>query len=206
MDIHGILVQLPLPKGLNTNKIIKTIDPQKDVDGFHPQNVKKLLCQNKAIISPVFSAIIKFLEIIPCVIAKQKKNKILIIGKNKIFVEPLKCLLEKLKFNVSTYFYTSNELPELKKITQQADILIVAIGKPNFITAEIVKKGSVVIDVGYNFIKDKSVGDVDFKNVFKKVKAITPVPGGIGPLTVAFLLKNCYEMSQKKLTNFKKYV
>ncbi|MEK7167365.1 MAG: tetrahydrofolate dehydrogenase/cyclohydrolase catalytic domain-containing protein [Patescibacteria group bacterium] len=191
-NIHGILVQLPLPQKFNVNKIIKTINPKKDVDGFHPQNIKKILSNQKAIIPPVFKAIIKFLEIIPLSILKQKKNKVLIIGKNKIFIEPLKYLLEKLGFNANVYFYTKNKEQELKKISKQADILIVALGKPKFITAQMIKKDSIIIDVGYNFIKNKSIGDVDFKNVSKKAKFITPVPGGIGPLTVAFLLQNCY--------------
>ncbi|MFH1838024.1 MAG: tetrahydrofolate dehydrogenase/cyclohydrolase catalytic domain-containing protein [Candidatus Kuenenbacteria bacterium] len=198
-DIHGILVQVPLPKGLNTNKIIETIDPKKDADGFHPQNIKKLLLKNETIVSPVFRAIIKFLEILPKTILKQKKNKVLIIGKNKIFVEPLKSFLEKFKLNANIFFYKKNKIQELKKISAQADILIIVIGEPNFIMTEMVKKESIIIDVGYNFIKNKSVGDVDFENVFKKVKFITPVPGGIGPLTVAFLLKNCYELAQKSL-------
>lgn len=191
-NIHGILVQLPLPAGLNANKIIKTIEFKKDVDGFHPQNIK-----NKTIISPVFKAIIKFLEILPSIVVKQKK--VLIIGKNKVFIEPLKYLLKKIGLNASVYFYSKNyKIEELKKISGRADILIVAIGKPKFITVEMIKKGSIIIDVGYNFIKNKTVGDVDFENVFKKAKFITPVPGGIGPLTVAFLLKNCYEMSTDK--------
>ncbi|PKL72073.1 bifunctional methylenetetrahydrofolate dehydrogenase/methenyltetrahydrofolate cyclohydrolase [Candidatus Kuenenbacteria bacterium HGW-Kuenenbacteria-1] len=191
LDIHGILVQLPLPAELNTNKIIKTINPKKDVDGFHPQNIK-----NKIIISPVFKAIIEFLKIIPTSNLKQKK--VLIIAKNKIFTEPLKFLLKKLKLNIAIYFYSKNyKIQELKKISQQADILIIAIGKPKFITADMVKKDAVVIDIGYNLIKNKSVGDVDFENVFKKIRFITPVPGGIGPLTVAFLLENCYEIAIK---------
>ncbi len=198
--VHGILVQLPLPKGLNTNKIIKAIDPKKDVDGFHPENIKKILSREKAIIPPVFSAIIEFLKIIPARILKQKNNT-LIIGKNKIFVKSLKYLLEKLGLNVNIYFYTKDKSQELKKISQKADILIVVIGKSKFITEEMIKRNSIIIDVGYNFIKNKSTGDVDFENVFKKVAFITPVPGGIGPLTVAFLLKNCYETTINQ--NFK---
>ncbi|MEK9129902.1 MAG: bifunctional 5,10-methylenetetrahydrofolate dehydrogenase/5,10-methenyltetrahydrofolate cyclohydrolase [Patescibacteria group bacterium] len=191
-NVHGILVQLPLPCGLNTTKIIKAIDPKKDVDGFHPQNIKKILSEEKTIMPPVFNAIIKFLKIIPARILKQKNNA-LIIGKNKLFAKLLKHLLEKLELNVNIFFYTKNKSQKLKKISQKADILIVIVGKSKFITAEMIKTNSIIIDVGYNFIKNKSTGDVDFENIFKKAAFITPVPGGIGPLTVAFLLKNCYE-------------
>lgn len=192
--IHGILVQLPLPKGFDTQKIINAIDPAKDVDGFHPENVKLLISGKPRFISPPHAAIIALLNE-----ARRIKNKELrikdqgavIIANSRTFAEPLKILLEKK--GLKTDFYVRARTPNIKK----ADIIVVARGKPKFITAKMIKRGAIVIDVGTNRRRGKLVGDVDFEPVARIASAITPVPGGVGPMTVAMLLKNTVIAAKK---------
>lgn len=190
--INAILVQLPLPKGLDENKIIQSIDPAKDVDGFHPENLKKLLKGRPDVIPGLAQGIIKLIESTK---EELENKKTVIISNSRIFSKPLEKLLEDKKIKVESYLSKEKNLSA--KISQ-ADILIVAVGKKNFIKAKMVKEGCIVIDVGTNRVKDKVFGDVDFKNVFKKAAWITPVPGGVGPMTIAMLLKNTLELAKKQ--------
>jgi len=186
-NIDGILVQLPLPEKFDENKIISAIDPKKDVDGFHPENLQKLKQGKPEIISPAALGII---ELIKATEQPLENKNIVIICNSKIFSEPLVYLLEK-NNNVKTIASTHKDL---EQIAQTADILIVAIGKPEFIKKDCVKKGAIIIDVGINKLNDETVGDVDFFDVSEKAGFITPVPGGVGPMTVAMLLENVLKL------------
>ena len=172
--IHGIIVQLPLPKKFNSLKITRSISPQKDIDGFHPRT---------KFISPVYQAILKLFSFYKI---KIKNKKIIILANSSIFAEPLQKILKKSGGKVKIILKTKYDRESLKK----ADILITALGKPKFLKGEMIKKGAVIIDVGYSRIKKKAVGDVDFESCAKFASAISPVPGGVGPLTVAYLMKN----------------
>jgi len=187
----AILIQLPLPKHLNTDKIIKALDPKKDVDGFHPQNIENLL-KGKSNFTPGLALGIS--KLIESTKEKLKNKKAIIIAKNDILYKPLAKLLQDKGIEVEIV------KPKDKKIKEKsslADILIVAYGKPFFITADMVKKDSIIIDIGTNKIDNRYVvGDVDYSAVFSKVGHITPVPGGVGPMTVAMLLYNTLELSK----------
>jgi methylenetetrahydrofolate dehydrogenase (NADP+) / methenyltetrahydrofolate cyclohydrolase len=190
-DVNGILVQLPLPERYNTDKIIGAIDPQKDVDGFHPATLKSLKANKPAIVSPLALGVDEMLK----EVKELPENKtITILCNHKVFAEPFIYLYgKKNKLNVLT--------PADKKIKEtchEADILIVAIGKPKFIKNDFIKKDAIVIDIGINKVKDKTVGDVDFDNAMLKAKYITPVPGGVGPMTIAMLLENTYQLFLKQ--------
>jgi methylenetetrahydrofolate dehydrogenase (NADP+)/methenyltetrahydrofolate cyclohydrolase len=189
-SIHAILVQLPLPKHLNSNAIIEKILPQKDVDGFHPLNVGKLWIGLEPYSIPCTPyGIIKLLE--ENNISVAGKNAV-IIGRSNIVGKPMASLLLDKNATVTV---CHSKTANLKKIASQADILVSAIGKSNFVTEDFVKEGAVVIDVGINRTSDgKLVGDVDFKNVEHKASYITPVPGGVGPMTIAMLLYNALEL------------
>ena len=193
--IDGILIQLPLPKGFNTNKIIKAINPAKDVDCFHPENLKIILktCNHNHILSPVFSAILEMLANINC----QLKNKqICIIANSDIFGKSLAKILVCRGAGTKTVKANDKNLGEK---TAQADILITAVGKPKFIKKNMIKKDAIVIDIGITKKEGKICGDVDFNNVKDKVSYITPVPGGVGPLTIAMLFKNTLELYKNNL-------
>lgn len=187
-DVNGILVQLPLPAHMNEDKVIETIDKTKDVDGFHPSNVGALSIGKKGFISCTPYGIIQLL----------KRSKIdiegkecVIVGRSNIVGKPMAMLL--LREN-ATVTIAHSRTKDLKEVTRRADILIAAIGKPKFITADYVKEGAVIIDVGINRDENnKLCGDVDFEDVVDKVSAITPVPGGVGPMTIAMLMNNCLE-------------
>ena len=195
-SIHGILVQLPLPVHINEHRVMNCIAPEKDVDGFHPVNVDALYTN-------------KHDGIIPCtpkgIIHLLKENNIEIAGKHAVVIGrsnivglPIaKLLLD----NNATVTVCHSQTKDLAKITSEADILVVAIGKPKFITADMIKPGAVVIDVGVNRVDGKLVGDVDFDNVEYKVKAITPVPGGVGPMTITCLMENTIECFLKQHMN-----
>lgn len=184
--VNAILVQLPLPKHINTYDIIEKILPEKDVDGFHPLNVGKLtIGLSPSAISCTPAGIVKLLE--EYNIELDGKNAV-IAGRSNIVGKPLSLLL--LEKN-ATVTICHSRTKNLKELASQADILIAAIGKPKFITQDFVKKGAVVIDVGINRDENgKLVGDVDFANVEPKASYITPVPGGVGPMTIAMLLQN----------------
>jgi methylenetetrahydrofolate dehydrogenase (NADP+)/methenyltetrahydrofolate cyclohydrolase len=188
-EIDGILVQLPLPKKFNTDKIIKAINYRKDVDCFHPDNQGK--AQNK-IISPVYGAV---MEILKEVDFDVKDKKVLIISNSEIFGKNLEKILNNRKAEVKTVL--SNN-PGLKKEISKADLLITATGKPHFIKKEMLKDGAGVIDIGISRKGKKLKGDVDPYHLGEKACFYTPVPGGIGPMTVAFLLKNTLELFKIK--------
>ena len=177
-DIHGILVQLPLPAGHDTDKIIAEIDPKKDVDGFHPENLERLKNGKPAMVSAVALAVMKLIG--------ETRGGSAVIVSSDLFASPLVILLKE-KNILSTVVHL--DALDAEK-TKAADILIVAAGKPNLITADHVKPGSIVIDVGTTKVDGKLLGDVDHTSVKPIAGALTPVPGGVGPMTVAMLLVN----------------
>ena len=189
--VNGILVQLPLPSHIDEDRIIRTISPDKDVDGFLPVSVGRLWIGEKGFLSCTPAGIIQLLKRSNIEIAG--KNCV-IIGRSNIVGKPMAALL--LREN-GTVTITHSKTKDLQKITKTADILIVAIGKERFITSDYVKEGAVVIDVGMHRDSENHLcGDVDFKDVEPKVSAITPVPGGVGPMTIAMLMNNCVETAR----------
>ena len=184
-DIHGILLQSPIPKHLNINKAFNKIDYKKDVDGFHPINVGKLVIGEDSFISCTPYGVIKMLE--EYGIEIEGKNAV-VIGRSNIVGKPLaQCLLAKNATVTICHSRTKN----IHQITNNADILVAALGRPKYVKDSMVKDGAVVIDVGINRNDDgKIVGDVDFESVSKKASYITPVPGGVGPMTIAMLMNN----------------
>lgn len=187
-SVHGILVQLPVPKHIVEDHIIKAIDPRKDVDGFHPMNVGALTIGERGFVSCTPAGIIQLLK--RSNIEIEGKNCV-VIGRSNIVGKPMALLM--LREN-ATVTIAHSRTKNLKEICKNADILIVAIGKPKFITSEYVKEGAVVIDVGiHRNEENKLCGDVDYEDVAKHTAAITPVPGGVGPMTIAMLMHNCVE-------------
>ena len=184
-EVNGILLQSPIPNHLDINEAFRKISPEKDVDGFHPVNVGKLALGQDTFISCTPYGIIKILEDYD--IKKEKKNAV-VIGRSNIVGKPMsQCLLNK----NATVTICHSKTKNLSDITKKADILVAAIGKPNFVTEDMVKPGAVIIDVGINRMEDgKLKGDVDFEEVSKKASYITPVPGGVGPMTIAMLMTN----------------
>lgn len=187
-DVNGILVQLPLPSHINEDFVIKTIAPEKDVDGFHPQSVGALSIGQKGFVSCTPAGVIELLKRSNIEIAGKE---CVVVGRSNIVGKPMALLM--LREN-ATVTICHSRTKDLKEVTKRADILIVALGKPRFITSEYVKDGAVVIDVGiHRDENNKLCGDVDFADVKGKVEAITPVPGGVGPMTIAMLMNNCIE-------------
>ncbi len=187
-DVNGILVQLPLPSHIDEDTVIKAIDPKKDVDGFHPQSVGALCIGQKGFVSCTPAGIIQLLKRSGVSI---EGKECVVLGRSNIVGKPMSILL--LREN-ATVTIAHSRTKNLKEVTGRADILIVAIGKPKMITREYVKEGAVVIDVGINRDENnKLCGDVDFEDVEPVCSAITPVPGGVGPMTIAMLLNNCIE-------------
>lgn len=187
-EVNGILVQLPLPKHIDEDKIIRTISPDKDVDGFHPVSVGRLWIGEKGFLSCTPAGIIQLLKRSGITI---EGKECVIIGRSNIVGKPMAALL--LREN-GTVTVTHSRTKNLKEVTKRADILIVAIGKKQFITSEYVKEGAVVIDVGMHRDENNHLcGDVDFADVEPHTSAITPVPGGVGPMTIAMLMNNCVE-------------
>ncbi|MCI7042638.1 MAG: bifunctional methylenetetrahydrofolate dehydrogenase/methenyltetrahydrofolate cyclohydrolase FolD [Lachnospiraceae bacterium] len=187
-DVNGILVQLPLPSHIDEDKVIKTIDPKKDVDGFHPQSVGALCIGQPGFVSCTPAGIIQLLKRSGIEIAGKE---CVILGRSNIVGKPMALLM--LREN-ATVTVAHSRTKDIKEVTKRADILIVAIGKPKMITRDYVKDGAVVIDVGINRDENnKLCGDVDFQDVEPVCSAITPVPGGVGPMTIAMLLHNCME-------------
>lgn len=185
-NINGILVQLPLPGHISEDKVIETIDPKKDVDGFHPMSVGALSIGKKGFISCTPYGIIELLKRMNIEI---DGKECVIVGRSNIVGKPMEMLMLRENATVTiAHSHTKN----LKEVAKRADILIVAIGKPKFITSEYIKEGAVVIDVGiHRNENNKMCGDVDFLDVAPHTSAITPVPGGVGPMTIAMLMKNC---------------
>jgi methylenetetrahydrofolate dehydrogenase (NADP+) / methenyltetrahydrofolate cyclohydrolase len=192
LKVHGILIQLPLPPHLNTKKITYAIDPSKDVDGFHPFNLGKMLIGDTDSFYPCTPLGIKIL-MEKAEIPTEKKH-VVICGRSNIVGKPLAALLvQNQKGCNATVTLTHSLTMNLPHYTREADILIVAVGKANFITKEMVKEGAVVIDVGINRINGNIVGDVAFNDLYPKVSKITPVPGGVGPMTIASLMSNTHK-------------
>ncbi len=186
--VNGILVQLPLPKHIDEEAVIKSIAPEKDVDGFHPETVGNMCIGSKGFLPCTPAGVIQLLKRSNIEI---EGKECVVIGRSNIVGKPMALLL--LREN-GTVTITHSRTKDLKEITKRADILVAAIGKPKFVTADYVKEGAVVIDVGIHRNADnKLCGDVDFDDVIHKVSAITPVPGGVGPMTIAMLMNNCVE-------------
>ncbi|WPQ62892.1 bifunctional methylenetetrahydrofolate dehydrogenase/methenyltetrahydrofolate cyclohydrolase FolD [Chitinophaga sancti] len=196
-DIDGILVQLPLPKHINEEVVINNIDPSKDVDGFHPVNVGKMVSGLPTFIPATPYGIMLMLEHYK---VPTKGKHAVVIGRSHIVGTPMSILLSRNTYPGNcTVTLTHSQTANLKEICLQADIIVAAIGRPNFVTADMVKEGAAIVDVGINRIADPSkksghrlVGDVNFDEVAEKCSYITPVPGGVGPMTIAALLKNTY--------------
>lgn len=187
-DVDGILVQLPLPEHMDEDKVIQTISPKKDVDGFHPQSVGALSIGQPGFVSCTPAGVIQLLKRSGVEI---EGKECVIVGRSNIVGKPMALLM--LREN-ATVTVCHSRTKDLKEVTRRADILIVAIGKPGFITKEYVKEGAVVIDVGIHRGADnKLCGDVNFEEVEPVASAITPVPGGVGPMTIAMLMNNCVE-------------
>lgn len=186
VDVNGILLQLPLPAHIDEDKMLLAIAPEKDVDGFHPMNVGALCIGRPGYVSCTPAGIIQLLKRSGIEIAGKE---CVIIGRSNIVGKPMAHLL--LAEN-ATVTVAHSKTKDLKAVASRADILVVAVGRPNMITADYVKEGAVVIDVGINRnAENKLCGDVDFASVAPKCSAITPVPGGVGPMTIAMLMKNC---------------
>ncbi|MBQ8776520.1 MAG: bifunctional methylenetetrahydrofolate dehydrogenase/methenyltetrahydrofolate cyclohydrolase FolD [Treponema sp.] len=199
-SVHGILVQLPLPKHINEDKVIMAICPEKDVDGFHPVSVGNMMIGRPGFLPCTPHGIIVLLEKMG--IETSGKHAV-VIGRSNIVGKPVSILLARKETNCTvTMCHTGTK--NMAEITKQADIVVVASGRPHTLTCEMVKEGAVVIDVGVNRIPDDSkksgfrlVGDSDFDDLVGKVSYITPVPGGVGPMTIAMLMQNTLESAQK---------
>ena len=185
-DVNGILVQLPLPKQIDEDAVIRAIDPKKDVDGFHPQSVGALCIGQPGFVSCTPAGIIQLLKRSGIEISGKE---CVVIGRSNIVGKPMALLL--LREN-GTVTVCHSRTKDLKEVAKRADILVVAVGKPKMITREYVKEGAVVIDVGiHRNENNKLCGDVDYEDVAPVCSAITPVPGGVGPMTIAMLMYNC---------------
>lgn len=187
-DIHGILVQLPLPETINEDKIIAAISPAKDVDGFHPVNAGKLFIGQKGLVPCTPKGCMELLREIAYDLTGKKA---VVVGRSNIVGKPMAALLLQANATVTVCHSRTKNLAEL---TREADVLVVAIGRANFIIGEMVKPGAVVLDVGMNRLADgKLAGDVEFSSVSQVAGWLTPVPGGVGPMTIAMLLSNTLE-------------
>jgi len=203
-DVDGFIVQLPLPKHIDVQKIINAINPAKDVDGFHPVNVGRMVLNEPSYIPATPYGIIQLLERYK--IETEGKNCV-VLGRSNIVGTPMSLLLSRNNTPGNcTVTLCHSKTQNLKEICAQADILVVAIGKPEFVTADMVKKGAVVIDVGIHRVpsdKTKSgfalIGDVKYEEVAPKCSAITPVPGGVGPMTITGLLLNTFKAAKKEI-------
>lgn len=195
---HGILVQLPLPKHIDEDKVIEAVSPKKDVDGFHPISVGNLVIGKPAFRSCTPAGI---QELLIRYKIETKGKHLVVLGRSNIVGKPItNIMLQKKEFANSIVTVCHSAAPDVSCYTKQADILVAAIGSAKFVKGDMVKEGVVVIDVGINRVEDSSakkgyrvVGDVDFEEVSKKASYLTPVPGGVGPMTIAMLLKNTYE-------------
>jgi methylenetetrahydrofolate dehydrogenase (NADP+) / methenyltetrahydrofolate cyclohydrolase len=202
-EIHGILVQLPLPKHINSEKVLRRIDPGKDVDGFHPMNVGKLVTGDKTAFRPATPYGVQQMLVRSGI--ETKGAHAVIVGRSNIVGRPMaNLLIQQGPGGDATVTVCHSRTRDLPAVTRSADILIAAIGKPEFVTADMVRPGAVVIDVGINRVDDASrsrgyrlVGDVAYEPVAQIASAITPVPGGVGPMTIAMLLQNTLQAMQQ---------
>ncbi|MBN1651531.1 MAG: bifunctional 5,10-methylenetetrahydrofolate dehydrogenase/5,10-methenyltetrahydrofolate cyclohydrolase [Bacteroidales bacterium] len=203
-EVDGFIVQLPLPKHINVERVINRIDYRKDVDGFHPMNVGKMVLGQASLVSATPQGILYLLETYKI---ETKGKNIVVLGRSNIVGTPMSILLSrKAAMGDATVTLCHSRTENLSEITQKADIIIAAIGQPEFLKADMVKKEVVIIDVGMHRIVDEKTekgyrltGDVDFKEVAKKASYITPVPGGVGPMTIAALLKNTLLAAKKEI-------
>ena len=193
-NIDGILVQLPLPKHIDTTRILELIDPAKDVDGFHPYNFGRLM-EGLDTFAPCTP--LGVMEMLAAYDIDPKGMDVCVVGASNIVGKPMAALLLNANATVDIcHIYTK----DLQSHTKKADMVVVGVGKPHLITADMVKEGAVVVDIGINKLPDgKLVGDVDFENVSKKASYITPVPGGVGPMTIAMLLKNTLKAAKQRI-------
>lgn len=198
-SIHGILVQLPLPKDINTTEVQKAVSPYKDVDGFNPENMGRLLIGEARFVPCTPLGVQELL--VRSGIEISGRN-VVIVGRSNIVGKPLAALLMQKKENAdATVTVCHSRSRNLQDITKRAEIVIVAIGKPEFLTADMVSDGVVVIDVGINRVEGRLVGDVDFSGVSQKVSYITKVPGGVGPMTIAMLMYNTVKAAKLTVSN-----
>lgn len=193
--VDGILVQLPLPKHIDEEKVIAAISPEKDVDGFHPENVARLWLNQPCILPCTPKGIIALLDKAGVEIAGKKA---VVVGRSNIVGKPVAKLLLDRNATVTIAHSRTQDLPA---VCREADILVAAVGRAQMITADYVKPGAAVIDVGINRVNDRLVGDVDFDSVAPVAGAITPVPGGVGPMTITMLMQNTIECFRKRQTN-----
>lgn len=191
-EINGILCQLPLPKHLDESQVINAILPEKDVDAFHPQNVGKIMLGEYDFVPCTPAGIMEMLDYCDVDIAGKT---CVVIGRSNIVGKPMSMLLLHKNGTVTV---CHSKTKNLKEVCKSADILVAAVGRPNFVTADMVKENAVVIDVGINRVDNKLIGDVDFENVKDKCSAITPVPGGVGPMTIAMLMQNTLTAAKKQ--------
>ena len=205
--VHGILVQLPLPKHIDSAKVLNAIDPAKDVDGFHPVNVGRLAVGDPDVLAPCTPAGV--IELLVRGGYETKGKRAVVVGRSNIVGKPVALLLMRnARGGNAIVTVAHSHAPDLGAITREADILIVAIGKPNLVTRDMVKPGAVVIDVGVNRVDDTSsakgyklVGDVAYDEVAEVAEAITPVPGGVGPMTITMLMRNTLDAARSQLAD-----
>lgn len=205
-DIDGFIIQLPLPKQIDTQKVLLAVNPDKDVDGFHPTNFGKMALDMTTFIPATPFGILELLDRYG--VETQGKHTV-VIGRSHIVGRPMSILMGRKGFpGNSTVTLTHSHTKNITQITSQADIIISALGVPNFLKAEMVKDDAVIIDVGITRVVDETsekgyyiTGDVDFENVSKKASYITPVPGGVGPMTIAMLLKNTLLARERQMLN-----
>jgi len=197
-EVHGILVQLPLPKHIDENKVIDAIDISKDVDGFHPLNIAYMHLGREAILPATPKGI---LTMIKSKNIELKGKDAIIIGRSNIVGKPVAMLLMK---EHATVQIAHSRTTNLKEKCLRSDIIVAAVGRPNTVTADMVKEGAVVIDVGVNRVDGKLCGDCDFENIKDKASFITPVPGGVGPMTITSLLQNTIECFERLMRNARK--
>ncbi len=204
MDIDGIIVQLPLPKHISEQKVIETIDPRKDVDGFHPINIGRMVIGLPTYVSATPAGII---ELIKRYNIETSGKDVVVIGRSNIVGKPISILLsQKADTGNATVTLTHSRTKNLKEVASKADIIIAALGQAEFLTADMVKEGAIVIDVGITRVKSdktksgwKLLGDVKFDEVSKKASYITPVPGGVGPMTIVSLLQNTLKSAKGEI-------
>ena len=200
-DVHGILIQLPLPKQIDSQKVLEAINPEKDVDGFHPRNVGKLVIGLDAPQPCTPAGVIEMLKYYDI---ETSGKEAVVVGRSNIVGKPMaNLMLQRRDGGNAIVTIAHSAAPDLGALTRRADILVVAIGRPGFVTADMVKEGAVVVDVGINRVDDpeakrgyRVVGDVDYENVAPKCQAITPVPGGVGLMTIALLMQNTIRSAQ----------
>jgi methylenetetrahydrofolate dehydrogenase (NADP+)/methenyltetrahydrofolate cyclohydrolase len=191
-NIDGILVQLPLPKQIDPKKVIDAIDPAKDVDGFHPINVGLLHLGRPVLVPCTPAGVLRLIESTGTGVAGKRA---VVIGRSDIVGKPVAALLLRENATVTICHSRTRDLPD---VVREADIVVAAIGKPRFVSAEMVKPGAIVIDVGINRVDGKLAGDVDFDRVREVAAWITPVPGGVGPMTIAMLMKNTVSAAERR--------